>query len=426
VLQRGWIGGSPRRVTGVLDIGTSKIACLIAAVETGLVEDGSPGATARVLGVGHQKAHGVKGGVITDLDEAENAVRTAIAQAERMAGVMLEEVRLSVACGRLKSRSFAASTPCQGGVVTDEDLTRIYAGAQAFAERDARALLHLNQVSVRLDGAPGALDPRGMAARELAVDLHAVTVDEAPLRNLLLVVERCYLASSSLVPSPYASALGATDEEERRLGVTCVDIGGGNITIAMFAEDRFLKATAAPFGGNQLTFDVARTLHTPLAEAERIKALYGTVVRAQSDEHEIVSYPTAGGEDGGVQHTTKARLAEIILPRVHSWASYIREQIEGSGLGDYAGRRIVLTGGSAQLVGIAEFMSMQLGRPVRVAFPQSVSGLPPNVSSPAFSGAAGLLLAEVQGIDGSVIAHGKGTESHGYLERVGAWLREGF
>ncbi len=166
-----------------------------------------------------------------------------------------------------------------------------------------------------------------MAAHKLAADLHAVTADEAPLRNLMLVVERCYLSAASLVPAPCASALAATSEEERRLGVIAVDIGGGTTTLSMFAEGRFLFAHAAPWGGHHITFDIARALHTPLAEAERIKALYGTLVSAQSDEHDTFSFPTAE-EEGAHRDMTRAELAEIIRPRVRVMTEHIREGIE--------------------------------------------------------------------------------------------------
>jgi cell division protein FtsA len=302
----------------------------------------------------------------------------------------------------------------------------VLAGSQSFAERDGRSLIHMNEIAVRLDGAPGSRDPRGMAAKTLATDLHAVTVDEAPLRNLLLVVERCYLRASGLVPAPYASALGVTTDEERRLGVTCVDIGAGTTTLAMFAEGRFLNAGAAPFGGNHITFDIARALHTPLAEAERIKALYGSLVRAQSDEHEHVSYPAAGEEEGGVRQVTKARLAEVIRPRVEALVDLVRGQIEGCEMGAYAGRCIVVTGGVSQLVGLTELIASELGRPVRVGRPQAVSGLPPVVSTPAFATVSGLLKAESAGRAGSMSLWDRAPASRGYLERVGMWLRQGF
>lgn len=410
-------GGGSKRVMGVLDIGTSKIACLIASAEPSGV---------RILGVGHHRAEGVKGGVVIDLDRAEQAARAAIAQAERMAGLELAEVTVSVSCGRLRSHNFSAKVPIASGVVSDADIDRLMSAGHAYAERDGRALVHMNEVALRLDGAPGSQDPRGLAARELAYDLHAVTADEAPLRNLLMVVRRCYLEAASHVPAPYASALAVATEDERRLGVTVVDIGAGTTSLAMFSEDRFLYAGAAPMGGTQITFDIARALHTPLVEAERIKALYGTVVCAPSDEHDAFTYPSAGDDEGILFHMTKAELAEVIRPRVTALGHHIRQRLEECEMTAYAGRCLVLTGGTSQLTGLAGLLASELGRPVRVAGPQAMSGLPPAFSSPAFSTVIGLLIAEMQGAAGRRIYRSREAEPESYLKRVGSWLREGF
>ncbi len=412
-----------RHIVGVLDIGTSKIACLIAAME-GETASGSAGV--RILGIGHQRAEGVKGGVVIDLERAEQAARAAIAQAERMAGVELGEVHVSVSCGRLNSHNFSARAEVAGGFVAEEDLDRVFAAGQAYVEQAGRALVHLNEVAVRLDGAPGARDPRGMAAREIALDLHAVTADEAPLRNLLMVIGRCYLEAASCVPAPYASALAATTRDERRLGVTAVDIGAGTTTLAMFAEDRFLHASAMPFGGAQITFDIARALHAPLAEAERIKALYGTVLCAPSDEHDVFSYPAAGDERDVAHQMTKAELAEVVRPRVRAIVEHVRQRLEASELSGYAGRSIVLTGGTSALTGIADFAAAELGRPVRVAGPQAVPGLPPALGSAAFSTAVGLLLSDRPEYSGRKVVGPSQSGAEGYLKRVGQWLREGF
>ena len=418
-------GGGPKRVTGVLDIGTSKVACLVAAVEPDNAGDGGT-PPVRVLGVGHQRAEGVKGGVIIDLDRAEQAARAAIAQAERMAGVELAEVTVSVSCGRLKSHNFSAKTYIATGVVAESDLDRLLNAGRAYAEQNGRSLVHMNEVALRIDGAPGTRDPRGLAAHELALDLHAVTADEAPLRNLLMVVGRCYLEVAGLVPSPLAAALAVTSADERRLGVTAVDIGAGTTSLAMFAEDRFLYADSAPLGGTQITFDIARALHAPLAEAERIKALYGTVIGAPSDEHDVFSYRGAGDEDGVTHHMTKAELAEVVRPRVRAIADHIRQRLEACEMTAYAGRSLVLTGGTSQMTGLADFVAQELGRPVRVAGPQAISGLPPALSSSAFSTVVGLLLAEAPEHAGRRMSLGSGPEAESYLKRVGSWLREGF
>lgn len=426
--HRSWISGSQKKVTGVLDVGSSKIVCLIAALDaeprTSTPNPNLP--SVRILGIGHQQSRGVKGGVITDLDKAEEATRAAIAQAERMAGVMLDEVHLSIACGRLKSHNFVAATDIESGIVTDADFERLLTGGQAYAERTGRTVVHLNEVAVRLDGAAGIHDPRGMAGQKLSADLHAVTADDAPLRNLLLMVERCYLKPASLTAAPFASALAVTTEEERRLGATVIDIGGGTTTLAMFAEDRFIGADAAPLGGHHLTLDIARALHTPLAEAERIKALYGTLARARSDERELFSYPVTGEEDGVSRKMTKAELAEVIRPRIRLIADHVVERLAESPVARYASHSVILTGGTSNLVGLADMMAEALSRPVRVSRPEAATGLPPQVLSPAFATGLGLLLAGTPEQAGRMTFKDQNPAPSGYLERVGSWLKDGF
>jgi cell division protein FtsA len=424
MLSRDRIEGRHAEIVGLLDIGTSKIACLIAALEP--PEGAGQARRVKVLGFGHLRAHGLKAGVITDLSEAEAAVRATIAQAERMARVTLEEVFVSVSCGRLQSGNFAASVDVEGGVVRTNDIERLMAGGRSWAERDGRTLIHLNRIGFRLDGVAGSSDPRGMAAARLCADLHTVAADESPVRNLLLVVEHCYLAVRALVVTPYASAIAATSEEERRLGVTCIDIGGGTATVAAFAEGHFIHAATVPIGGHHITFDIAHALQTPLAEAERIKTLYGTMVVARSDEHEAFSYALAGEEEGARGRTTKAQLAEVIRPRIANILGLVRERMDLAGVADYAGERVVLTGGTSGLVGLGEFAANAFGRPVRVAKPQQVAGLPQSVSSPAFSTVAGLLAVAAAGGEEAFACTGKDALGAGYLGRVGQWLKAGF
>lgn len=411
-------------IVGLLDIGTSKVACIIAALE-GPETAGEP-RRARVLGLGHLRSRGLKAGVIIDLAEAEATVRAAIAQAERMARHTLEDVFVSVSCGRLQSANFSATVDVTGGVIRADDIDRLMAGGHAFAEREGRTLIHLNRIGYRVDGAPGAHDPRGLAATRLSADLHTVAADEAPVRNLMLVVERCYLNVRALIATPYASALAATTEEERRLGVTCIDIGGGTATVAAFADGHFIHAATVPLGGHHITLDIAQALQTPLAEAERIKTLYGTLVVAQSDEYEAFSYALAGEEDGARGQATKAQLAGIIRPRVGSILGLVRERLEKAGTMDFAGQRVVLTGGASALVGFGEFAANTLGRPARVALPQPIVGLPQGGASPAFSTVAGLLAVAASGGGEVPGLRNRDAFGGGYLERVGEWLKAGF
>lgn len=423
MLSRDKTDAKNTEIVGLLDIGTSKVACLIAALEPG-----GPGESrkARVLGIGHLRSRGLKSGVITDLSEAEGVVRAAIAQAERMAHLTLDEVFVSVSCGRLQSSNFAASVDVEGGVVRADDIERLMTGGHSWAERDGRTLIHLNRIGFRVDGATSSRDPRGMAAGRLSADLHTVAADEAPVRNLMLVVERCYLSVRALIATPYASALAATSEEERRLGVTCIDIGGGTATVAAFADGHFIHAATIAVGGHNLTLDIAQALQTPLAEAERIKTLYGTMIIAQSDEHEAFSYALAGEEEGARGQTTKAHLAGIIRPRMANILALVRERLDQSGVAAYAGERVVLTGGASGLVGLGEFAANTLGRPVRVSKPQASAGLPQGVCSPSFSTVAGLLAVAAAGGEEATAYRDREALGAGYFGRVGQWLKTGF
>ncbi len=405
-------------ITGLLDIGTSKVAVAIVA------DSGDDAQSLRVLGVGLQRSRGVKAGVLTDLDQAEIAVRAAIAQAERAAGVTLDAVIVSLAAGRIKSQHFSARTDVLSGHVGNDDLARVNQAARDYAERDGRSLVHMNELGYRLDGLPGGIEVRGLAARQLAADFHAVTADEAPMRNLLLLIERCYLACEGIFAAPYASALSVTSREERELGVTVVDIGAGTASIAVFAEGHFVGADVVPVGSQHITFDIARALQTPLSEAERIKTLYGTLISAQSDEHETFSYPLAGEEDGAAYQTTKARLTEIIRPRFAQIFALLRERLAENAASTYAGEKVVLTGGACQLLGSAEFAANELGRPVRLGKPAPLAGFPGSVTGPHFATLCGLAAAAEEAGDSF---YGAGDSSgQGYLGRVGKWLSSSF
>ncbi len=418
---------SQHRHFGVLDIGSGKIAAAVIVAEQ--ASAGSV-ATLRIAGLGVHKAKGIKAGVLTDLDAAEAAIRAAIGQAERAAGVTMDSVTVSVACGRLRSQHFTANANIDTGIIQDSDLQRLMAGGRAYAERDGRMLVHMNRIGMRLDGAPGTIDPRGLAARTMAADLHAVTADDGPLRNLLFLIDRCYLACDGLVAAPYASALAVTTQEERDYGVTCIDFGAGTTSFSIFADGRLIGADVVPVGSQHITFDIAKALQTPLVEAERIKTLYGTLTSAQSDDHETFSYPLMGEDDAADYQTTKAHLSGLIRPRVAQILTLVRERLALNPASALAGENVVVTGGASQLLGLVEFAAIELGRSVRLGRPLVAAGLSAGLSdtasTPQLATVCGLALAAVARDAGFESAGHRKSEASGYLGRVGSWLKAGF
>lgn len=409
------------QVIGLLDIGNSKTVCVITAVERPVAGP----AAVRVLGVGVAPTRGLKGGLVVALDDVEQTVRAAVAQAERAAGLSVEDVYLSVACGRLKSTTFTANTEIEGRVVTNADIDRLMAAARTHVERDGRTLLHMNRVAWALDNAAGIADPVGLAGKMLGADLHAVTADEAPLRNLLHVVERAYLSVVGLAPAPYASGFGATTAEERQIGVVAIDIGAGTTTLAAFARGHLLSTDVVPVGGNHVTFDLANALAAPAYEAERIKKEYGTLARVVSDDQQVIRYVPAGDDAGAACQTTKAEVSVVVRGRMVRLFGHLAGRIERSGVARHTLQRLVLTGGGSQLAGLGEFAADFFARPVRVAWSDPADGRPADLSSPAFSTSIGLLHAALDPHAGTRGDRG-GLEAGGYLRRMGQWLREGF
>jgi len=394
------------------------------------IPDGLPGALPlQVIGFGHQRSDGIKGGTVINMDAAERAIRAAVDQAEQSSGITIDEVFISVSCGRLKSDNFTASLAIAGGEIRDNDIDRLARAGRDYAVREGRVLLHCFSTGFRLDEDIAISDPRGMIADRLGVDVHSVTVDDPALRNLMLCVERCHLSIAGLTSAPYASGLASVVNDEAQLGVTCIDMGAGTTTVSVFSEGYYVFSDAIALGGNHVTIDLARALSTPLEAAERIKTLHGSVFSTTSDERETVSFPNVGEEAvPQMNKITKAHVTQLIQPRAEEILQMIRDRLEAAGLASCAGQKVVLTGGGSQLTGLSDFAAHILGKTIRVSRPRALPGLPERGIGPAFAAAIGLLvysqrpLAELVPVSQGPYL-GTGT---GYLSRVGQWIKESF
>jgi cell division protein FtsA len=423
----------PRRaaVVSALDIGTSKIACLIARLKPAPAQDVLPRRThsIEILGIGHTRAAGIKNGSIVNIAEAETAIRNAVAAAERMAGVELESVVVSISAGRLASELFAATVHAAGPTVTDSDIERVLSAGSRHSLRERRAILHSLPIGYALDDTRGVRDPRGMLGRRLGVDMHVVTVDTAVVRNLMLCIERCHLSIEAMVATPYVAGLAVLSDDEADLGAAVVDIGAGTTTISVFAGGHFVHADGFALGGRHITMDLARGLNARVTDAERVKTLHGSVLSGGSDEHDMIAL-AAGQEEGEPSHTvSRALLVNIIRPRVEEILEMVRDRLAASPFASEPRGRVVLTGGGSQLNGLPDLAGRILGRQVRVGRPLGLAGLPEAAKGPAFAVAAGLVVypqaAHLEHFEPQrtrALLSG----SDNYFARVGRWLRESF
>ncbi|WP_435657850.1 cell division protein FtsA [Brucella pituitosa] len=429
------VGTSGRKVRllTVLDVGSSKVSCVIARLRPH--ESGAllPGRTHRmeVLGIGHQRSRGVKSGVIIDLDAAEQSIRLAVDAAERMAGLTVDSLIVNISAGRLKSETFTASVNLGGHEVEQTDIRRVLAAGAKQALAAERHLVHSLPVGYTLDGERGIRDPLGMLGDSLGVDMHVLTADAAPLRNLELCVNRCHLSVEAIVATPYASGLAALVGDEAEMGAACIDMGGGTTTISVFSEGKFIHADAVAIGGNHVTMDVARGFSTRMEDAERLKVMYGSALPSAADDRDLISVPPIGDDERDVPNQyPRSVLTRIIRARVEETLELVRDRLNQSGLGHIVGKRVVLTGGASQLPGMPEAARRILARNVRIGRPLGIAGLPEAAKGAAFSATVGLLIyPQVAGIEErSVKAASSGlmTGTGGRIQRVGQWLRESF
>src|ERR1700755_3490081 len=256
-----------------LDIGTSKIACMIARRKPCPPSEALRGRSHAVELIGYSQiqSRGVKAGAVVDLAECEQAVRHAVALPERMAKVRVESVLLSVSAGRLQGQLVEAAADIRGGAVMAADVTRITSAGMRHATGDGRTVLHALPVGYALDGVKGIRDPRGMVARQFGVDMNGVPSDATVAKNLRLVVERCHLNVEAMASSPYVAGLSVLTDDEADLGAAVIEMGAGTTTIAIFSGGRFVHASGFSGGGQHGTMALARGLSACIADAERIK-----------------------------------------------------------------------------------------------------------------------------------------------------------
>lgn len=427
-------GSRKSGIVAALDVGSTKVACLIVKIVPGR-EGGEP--QLKVVGIGHHASRGVRGGTVVDINAAEDSIRAAVEQAERMAGITLKDAVVGVSCGQPQSRTINVEVSIAGHEVGDEDLRRAYSTARAQVPSSDREIIHCMAGSFAIDGSRGIRNPRGMVGDTLGVSMHAVSAASGPIRNLEACIDRCHLDISAKAVTAYAAGLSTLVADEMELGATIIDMGGGTTSIAVFFDGNLVFSDVLPVGGSHVTSDIARGLSTSLANAERIKTLHGSAFSGPNDGRDLISIAHLGEDDGdGESQISRSVLTGIIQPRIEETFEMVRDRLVDSGLASISGRRVVLTGGAAQLNGARETAARVLAKQVRIGRPARLGGLAEAASGPAFAGCAGLAIwasqrpnevkVSASEFDAPALAygtHGAASRGFGGLTR---WIKENF
>ncbi|HNN96804.1 MAG TPA: cell division protein FtsA [Pseudomonadota bacterium] len=397
-----------------LDIGTTKVACLVGEV----TEDGVD-----IIGIGTQPCSGLKKGVVVNIDATVAAISKAIEEAEHMAGVEITTVYAGIAGSHIKAFHSEGVVAIRDREVRAGDIERVIEAAKAVSIPQDREILHVVPQEFTVDAQDGIKEPLGMSGVRLEARVHIVTAAVAAAQNIIKCCSRCSLQVADLVLEPLATAEAVLHRDEKELGVALLDIGGGTSDLVIYNEGALVHTLVLPIGGHQLTNDIALGLRTPMSEAERLKHKHGCAMSSLIAADETIEVPSVGGRPPRVLARTV--LSEILQPRVDEIFTLVRDEIERCGLSETLASGLVVTGGSTILQGLPELAEEVLGMPVRRGLPQGFGGLTDVVRSPIYATGVGLLLYGARQQEGLIIG-GRDSGRRGVWNRMRSWFAEVF
>ena len=394
-----------------LDIGTSKVACLVAEL--------GPDGMLEILGMGSHESKGLKKGVVVNIEATVSAIQRALEEAELMADCKISQAYVGIAGSHIRSFNSTGMVAVKDREVGPLDVDRALETARAVNIPTDQQILHVLRQEFIIDGQEDVREPIGMSGVRLEVKVHIVTGAVSAAQNIIKCVRRCGIEVKDLILQPLASSRAVLSEDEKDLGVCLVDIGGGTTDIAVFTHGAIRHTAVVPIAGDQITNDIAMALRTPTADAESIKVRHGVALRQLADPNQMLEVPGIG--ERGVRSLSRQTLAEVIEPRVEELYSLVQQVLRESGFEELLSSGIVLTGGSSVMQGMVELGEEIFHMPVRIGVPRYAGGLAEVVRAPRYATAVGLLLEGA-----AQLRHGKLAQQGGSVGAVLGRMREWF
>ncbi len=393
-----------------LDLGTTKVCAIV-----GMVKDGGQ---VDIIGIGISPSHGLKKGVVVNIDSTVESIKKAVHEAELMAGVEINSVFVGISGGHIKGINSRGVAAIKNKEVGPTDVARAIDGARAVNIPMDQQILHVLPQEFIIDDQDGIKEPLGMSGTRLDVKVHIITGAVTAIQNIIKSCSRAGLTVNDLVLQPLASSKAVLTAEEQELGVVVVDIGGGTTDVAFFLEGSLWHTEVLPIGGNHLTNDIAIGLRTPASEAEKIKVKYGCALSSLVKHEETLDVPSVGGRPPRL--LSRQILCEIIEPRVEELFGMVQQRLKKTGFEDMFASGVVLTGGTALMEGAQDAAERYLGLPIRRGTPRNIGGLMDVVNSPIYATGVGLVLWGAENTEETP----RTFKSGGPLNKFWKWLGE--
>ncbi len=397
-----------------LDIGTTKIACIVGEV----TEDGVD-----IIGIGTSPSKGMRRGNVVNIDATVTSIRQAVDEAENMAGCEISSVYAAISGPNVRGMNKNGIVAIKDKEIRSADIARVLDQAKAVAIPMDREVLHVLPQQYLVDDQDGIRDPLGMAGVRLEAKVHIVTSLVASVQNVIRCANRCNLQVADIVLESLAASQAVLEDDEKELGVALVDIGGGTCDIMVYADGAIVHTSVIELGGERVTNDIATLLRTPLDAAEKLKRKYGCANSALVDQSEIMEIPSTGGR--GPRQIKRYELVQVIEPRIEEIFEFVKKDLMRSGYYDSLGAGIVLTGGATVMEGITEIAEQVLELPTRRGAPTKIGGLVDVVRSPSYSTGVGLVMFGADQGKAIQLPH-RGDDRPGMFKRAWSRLAEMF
>ena len=399
-----------------LDVGTSKIAAIVAEVR--------PEGSFEIIGMGSHPSRGLKKGVVVNIETTVNAIQRALEEAELMADCKIRDVYTGIAGSHIRSFNSQGMVAVKDKEVALADIERVVDTARAVQIPNDQQILHVLNQEFIIDGQEDVREPLGMSGVRLEVKVHIVTGAVSAAQNIVKCVRRCGLEVRDLVLQPLASAMAVVSDDEKDLGVALVDIGGGTTDLVVYTHGAIRHTAVIPIAGDQITNDIAMALRTPTKDAEEVKERSGCALSQLADPQDMVEVPGLGEREP--RQLSRKTLAEVIEPRVEELYSLVQTELRRSGYEELLSSGVVITGGSSVMQGMVELGEEVFHMPVRVGYPAYHGALAEAVRHPRHSTGAGLLMAGMQQLRSREAARLNAGSFRQVLERMKTWFTGNF
>jgi cell division protein FtsA len=372
------------KIVACLDMGSSKLVCIIAAINGDEVE---------ILGYGHKESKGISSSAISDMRLAQKSITNVVSEAERMAGFNIDRLLVGISGSQVSSSRKEVSTKITSDVVKASDIINLANKVRADFKKNNREIIHLIPVQYRIDDSAPVVNPRYMSGETLYAKFHVVSTSQTTIKNIENCLKRCQLSVNNYIVEPYASALSCLSENEMNLGTLLVDIGGSSTSFAIILEGKLIHIGNSPIGGVHITKDISTILNVSFDVAEKIKNLNSSLLISPIEEREMIKLKFSDTNDGpNMIRITRLELSEIIKSRLEEVFESVKTILEKSGIPVHMLGNIVLTGGVTSTVGIDKLAAEIFGKNVRIGYPNRLESVASEILNPTHSCSLGMMI----------------------------------